>query len=77
MILDEHNGKVSNFMDRLLLLMENTKVKEERKPIPVPVKSEAPKRIIKQILCIQKGMKSFNAEVESMSEKGDFDKYVL
>ena len=60
-----------------MCLMEKIKAKEEGKPIPVPRKSEAPKKVLKQLLCIQKDMKSLNAEVESMCEKGEFEKYAL
>ena len=46
-ILDEHN-KVSDFMDCLISLLENVKSKEKGKPMPVPVKPEAPEEVIRK-----------------------------
>ena len=45
--------------------------------MPVPGKPEAPKKVIKCLLCIQKDMKLLNADVESMIAKGECDKYAL
>ena len=65
-ILDEHDHKVSEFMDRLHCLIEENKL-EEVKLTASPLKPELSRKLSKRLRCVEDDMWSVSTAIESIS----------
>ena len=63
-VLDDHDDKMSNFMDRLLCLIEENKV-EEVKPTASSSKPDLSRQFSKRLRCVEQDVRSVNTAIES------------